>query len=86
MIDSNEDRYFHVGARFPPMEKVELLDFLKSNVDIFAWSAYDAPGIDPGFMCHQLNVNPGAVPRRQPPRCSSKEHDEIVKEEVNKLK
>ena len=27
-----------------------------------------------------------AVPRRQPPRCFSKEHAEVVKEEVNKLK
>ena len=68
------------------MEKKELLEFLRRNVDVFAWSTYDAPGIDPEFICHRLNVSPGAMPRRQPPQCSSKEYVEVVKEEVNKLK
>ena len=31
-------------------------------------------------------MNPTAVPKKQPPRCSSKEHAKAVKEEVNKLK
>ena len=86
MIGLNEDKYFQVGAWLPLVEKVELLDFLKSNVDVFAWSAYEAPGTDLEFICHQLNASSGAIPRRQPPRRSSKEHAEIVKEEVNKLK
>ena len=68
------------------MEKKELLEFLRRNVDVFAWSTYDAPGIDPEFICHRLNVSLGAVPRRQPPHRSLKEHVEAVKEEVNKLK
>ena len=69
-----------------PIEKKELVDFLKGNLDVFAWNGYKALGIDLDFICHQLNVSPRAVPRRQPPRRSSKEHAEIVKEEVNKLK
>ena len=68
------------------MEKTELLVFLRNNIDVFAWSTYDALGIDPEFICHRLNVSLGARPRRQPPRHSSKEHVEAVKEEVNKLK
>lgn len=55
-------------------------------MNVFAWSAYEAPGIDPEFICHQLNVNPGDVPRKQPPRRSSKEHIQAIKEEMNKLK
>ena len=47
---------------------------------------YDVLGVYPKFIFHQLNMNPGPVPRKQPPRCSSKEHAEAVKEEVNKLK
>ena len=47
---------------------------------------YDVLGVDLKFIFHQLNVNPGPVSRKQPPRCSSKEHVEAVKEEVNKLK
>lgn len=70
----------------PLVEKEELVDFFKSNVDVFARSAYEALGIDPDFICHQLNVSLGAVPRRKPPQRSSREHAEVVKEEVNKLK
>ena len=52
----------------------------------FSWSAYEAPGVDPNFICHNLNVNPMVIPKKQPPRHSSKEHAKAVKEEVNKLK
>jgi len=31
-------------------------------------------------------MNPTVVPKKQPPWCSSKEHAEVVKEEVNKFK
>ena len=31
-------------------------------------------------------MNPAIVPRKQPPRCSSKEYVKTVKKEVNKLK
>ena len=62
------------------------MKFLKANLDIFAWNAYDVPGIDPGFICHQLNVNPEAMPRKQPFWRSSKDHVEAVRTEVNKLK
>ena len=86
LIDTDKDRYFQIRARLPPEEKMELVNFLKSNVNVFAWSAYGAARIDPEFICHQLNVNCGDVPRRQSPRRSSKEHAEAVREEVNKLK
>ena len=53
---------------------------------MFAWSAYEAPGVDPNFICHHLNVNPSVIPKNQPHRHSSKEHSDAVKEEVAKLK
>ena len=56
------------------------------SIDVFAWNTYEAPGVDPEFICHHLNVNPSIVPKKQPPRRPSKEHTEAVKEEVTKLK
>ena len=70
----------------PPLEKEELVTFLRKNIDVFAWSAYEAPGVDSNFICHNLNVNPSVTPKKQPPWCSSKEHFDAVKEEVVKLK
>ena len=84
-INANEEKFFQVGVQLPLQEK-ELLAFLRENVDVFAWSAYEAPEVDLDFICHHLNVNPNVVPKKQPPRHSSREHIEAVKEEVTNLK
>ena len=42
--------------------------------------------VDPDFICHHLKVNPLVVPKKQLPRCPSKEHAEAVRQEVTKLK
>ena len=78
--------FFQVGAQLPPQEKEELIEFLKRNIDVFTWSAYEAPGVDPSFICHHLNVNPSVIPRKQPPRRFSKDHSNNVKDEVVKVK
>ena len=62
------------------------MEFLKRNVDVFAWNAYEAPRVDPSFICHHLNINPFVIPRKQSPRGSSKYHSDVVKDEVVKLK
>ena len=62
------------------------MKFLRKNVDVFAWDAYEAPGVDLNFICHHLNINPSINPRRQPPRCPSREHAEVIRNEVIKLK
>ena len=53
---------------------------------MFAWSTYEAPRVDPNFIYHHLNVNPSVTPKKQPPRRSSKDHSQAVKEEVMKFK
>ena len=86
VIDTDPEKFFQVGVQLPPQEKQELIGFLQKNVDVFAWNAYEAPGIDFDFICHHLNVNPSITPRKQPLRHSSKDHYEAVKDEVTKLK
>ena len=86
IIGNDPERFFQVGAQLPLVEKEELIELLRRNVDVFAWDAYEAPGLDPKFICHHLNVNPSVTPKRQPPRRPSNEHVEAVKSEVIKLK
>ena len=62
------------------------MKFLEENIDVFAWSTYDVPRIDPGFISYQLNVNSEVIPQKQPPQHSSKEHAKAVRVEANKLK
>ena len=86
IIDNDEGKFFQVGVQLPPREKEELVVFLRKNVDVFVWSAYETPGVDSNFICHHLNVNLSITPKKQLPRHSSKEHSNVVKEEVTKLK
>ena len=64
VIDGDLENFFHVEAQLPPWEKEELLAFLWRNIDVFAWNAYEAPGVDLDFICHHLNVNPTVLPRK----------------------
>ena len=63
-----------------------MIKFLRRNINVFAWSVCEAPGVDPNFICHLLNVNPSITPKKQPPWHSSKDHSNVVKDEVTKLK
>ena len=85
-IGDDSEKFFQVGSQLPQQEREELVEFLKRNIDVFAWNAYEAPRVDPDFICHHLNVNPLAAPKKQLPRHPSKEHTEAVRQEVMKLK
>ena len=85
-IDDNEEKFFQVGVQLPPQGRGELVVFLRKNIDVFAWNAYEAPKVDSSFICHHLNVNPFVISKRQPPRHSSKKHSNAFKEELLKLK
>ena len=67
VVGDDPEKFFQVGAQLPPQEREELIKFLRKNVDVFAWNAYEALGVDSNFICHHLNVNPSVTPRKQPP-------------------
>ena len=79
VIGEDEERFFQVKAQLPPLEKRELIDFLVKNIDVFAWNTYKALGMDPNFIYHHLNINPSVIPKKQPPRHSSREHSNPIK-------
>ena len=86
VLGDDLEKFFQVGAQLPLQEKEELVEFLKRNVDVFAWSAYEAPKVDLSFICHHLNINPFITSRKQPPQRSSKDHSDAIKDEVIKFK
>ena len=44
--------------------KQDLVQFLKENIDVFAWNHEDMSGIDPNVITHRLNVYPSFKPVR----------------------
>ena len=64
VVGDDPGKFFQIEAQLPPLEKEELIEFLRRNVDVFAWNTYEAPGVDPSFICHHLNVNPSVTPKK----------------------
>ena len=67
------------------MLKQSLATFLRSNVDLFAWTAADIPGINPEFMSHRLSVFLGSKPVAQKRRRMSLDRAFMVQEQVQSL-
>ena len=86
IVGNDKEKFFQVGVQLPPRKKEKLIVFLWENIDVFAWDAYEAPKVDPNFICHYLNVNLSVIPKKQPLRRSSEDHSDAVKEEAVKLK
>ena len=66
--ESNPERCTRVGADLEEKNKKDLVQFLKKNIDVFAWSHEDMPGIDPRVITHRLNVCLPFKPIRQKKR------------------
>ena len=62
-----------------------LVDFLRANADIFAWSPSDMPGIPRGVAEHSLDIRVGARPVKQPLRRFDEEKRRAIGEEIVKL-
>ena len=65
--------------------KSQLINFLKTNLDVFSWNHEDMVGIDPNIMLYRLNINPDHKPIRQKRRPMTAECYTALKEEVDKL-
>ena len=85
-IGDDPEKFFQIRSQLPQQEREELIEFLKQNINVFTWNTYEALGVDPEFICHHLNVNPLVASKKQPPGHPSKEHAEVVREEVVRLK
>ena len=42
VVGDDPERFFLVGSQLPPSEREQLVEFLRKNVDVFAWDAYEA--------------------------------------------
>jgi hypothetical protein len=85
IFSSDPEKYFKIGRELSPGNRTELIDFLVSNVDVFAWDPYEVPGVDPNYIEHRLNTDPHSKPVQQKARRSAPVHAEAVQKEVEKL-
>ncbi len=84
-FSSNPEKYFKIGRELSSADGTELIDFLTSNIDVFAWDPYEVPGVDLDYIQHRLNVDPHCKPMQQKARQAALIHTEAVQKEVERL-
>jgi hypothetical protein len=62
-----------------------LVDFLRANAEVFAWSPSDMLGIPRDVAEHSLDIRAGARPVKQPLRRFDEEKRRAIGEEINKM-
>ena len=65
--------------------RTRLVQFLKENLDVFAWSHKDMPAISMKVIQHKLNVDPEKKPVHQRRQVFAPKRNQVITDEVNKL-
>lgn len=73
------------GEDLSPIIEANLVEFLTSRLDAFAWEHEDITGISPDIIMHKLNVDPSDTLVKQKRRNFGTERNKIINEEVNRL-
>ena len=74
-----------IGTKMDGTIRESMIKFLKSNLDVFAWTHDNMPGIYPATICHKLNVNPSIRPIKQKRRVFAPDRNQAISDEVEKL-
>ena len=75
LVEGQVTKMTRIGTTLSPEMRARLIQFLKENLDVFAWSHEDMPGIAPEIIQHKLNVNPDRKPVQQKRRVFALEQD-----------
>ena len=85
LVEDETTKMIRIGTTLSPEIRTRLIEFLKENLDVFAWSHKDIPSISPKIIQHKLNMDPERKPVQQRQRAFSPKRDQAIAEEVTKL-
>lgn len=85
LTEGNSERCVSIGPGLDLYVRVELIQLLCDNKDLFAFSAAEMPGIDPNLISYKVNVNPTCRPIKQKKRNYSAQKNQDIAAEVKKL-
>ncbi|XP_072081143.1 uncharacterized protein [Arachis hypogaea] len=84
-VGDTEEKFTFVNRNLPHELKEPLMEMIRANGDLFAWTPADMPGIDPQLMSHHLAVKLEARPVAQRRRKMSQERAEEVAKQTASL-
>ena len=65
LVEGSPKKMTQIGMNLSSEAKEGIVNFLNDNLDVFAWSHKDMPGILTGIIQHRLNVDPEKKPVQQ---------------------
>ena len=65
LVKGEASKTTRIGMTLSPEMRTKLAQFLKENLDVFAWSHEDMPDISPKVIQYKLNVDPERKPVQQ---------------------
>ena len=63
--DKKPDKTTNIRTKMDGRMRKAIIEFLKGNLDVFAWTHEDMPSIDPSVISHKLNMEPSIRPIKQ---------------------
>nr|XP_025679639.1 uncharacterized protein LOC112779552 [Arachis hypogaea] len=85
VIGDTEEKFTFINKNLPRELKETLIEMIRANRDLFAWTPADMPGIGPEIMSHHLAVRSEARPVAQRRRKMSAERAEEVARQTASL-
>ncbi|CAN6571088.1 unnamed protein product [Malus baccata var. baccata] len=85
-LGTEEDpRPIQISGLLGAEDRARIICLLQEFKDCFAWHYTEMPGLDPALVEHRMPIKEGYKPVKQAPRRMSKEIEEKVKEEIERL-
>ncbi|CAN6700668.1 unnamed protein product [Malus baccata var. baccata] len=85
-LGTEEDpRQIQISGLLGVDDRARIICLLQEFKDCFAWHYTEMPGLDPALVEHRMPIKEGYKPVKQAPRRMSKEIEEKVKEEIERL-
>jgi hypothetical protein len=58
------DKQVIIGTELSQKEENRLIEFFRSNKDVFAWTSNDLGGVSRDIIEHKLDINPNFRPQK----------------------
>ncbi|CAN6560074.1 unnamed protein product [Malus baccata var. baccata] len=85
-LGTEEDpRPIQISGLLESEDRAQIICLLQEFRDCFAWHYTEMPGLDATLVEHRMPIKEGYKPVKQAPRRMSKEMEEKVKEEIERL-
>ena len=62
LVEDGTAKRIRIGMMLSSEMRTKLIEFLKENLNVFAWSHENMPGISLKIIQHKLNVDPERKP------------------------